>query len=431
MHRIKRAEIFFVFLLFTLKTFGNPAASAETISRAEAIRYAVENSENAQLARERANQLRAAGKQTSAFAKPQADIIGNYLELKTNAPEIPIRELAFPERDISSQVELRQLLYSGGRIWRSLELEKNIYRQAKQAERFGLREVVLGVKLAFDTVLFQKTRVDVLQDRTLQRQTELEDASDLHEVGMVTSLDVRQAKLRLNFAKDALEAGKADYLESLIDFNVVLGKSAESERLIPQGRLEDIPEIFPVIRKLHRVFSEGEVIDIEMQKTEAEAARLNYRIRRGEYFPEIQFVSTAGTQGESTNELDESWSIGLQFFWKIFDGGLIRSKVDEAAAELRSASENLERTRNEVSGQVEKITVDFQALQHRAELQNEAVILSRENYEDARGQYRAGTITLTRLGEFNLSYAEARFRLIEVYFLQRQLLARAEALLEQ
>ena len=56
--------------------------------------------------------------------------------------------------------------------------------------------------------------------------------------------------------------------------------------------------------------------------------------------------------------------------------------------------------------------------------------LSRQNYEDAREQYRAGTITLTQLGDFNLGYAEARFILQRLFFSRRGLLNNTEALLE-
>ncbi|MBW2368833.1 MAG: TolC family protein, partial [Deltaproteobacteria bacterium] len=97
---------------------------------------------------------------------------------------------------------------------------------------------------------------------------------------------------------------------------------------------------------------------------------------------------------------------------------------------LQVAGENLTRKKKELAGEVERIDFNAVALKERAEIQQETVALSRDNYKDARAQYRAGTITLTRLGDFNLAYAEARFLLLRVYFLQQELNSDVLALLE-
>jgi len=98
---------------------------------------------------------------------------------------------------------------------------------------------------------------------------------------------------------------------------------------------------------------------------------------------------------------------------------------------MKKTEESLSQTKKLLAGEIETVGVNIESLKQRISLQQEAVELSRENYEDARGHYRAGMITLTRFGEFNLSYAEARFNLLRIFFLRREQLTRAEALLEE
>jgi outer membrane protein TolC len=406
------------------------SVTAHAITRREAVQYAMDNAESIRMVRQNAQQTREVGRQSVAFLKPQVNLVGGYMRLETNAPKIPIPELDYPEKDLLAQAELSQILYAGGRILRSLELEKNLYKQADQQELSDIRDIVKVVKSTFDAVLFQKAAMDILQDRFVQRQKELEDARNLWEAGVVILLDVRQAQLSLNFADDGLKESEASHMQALIDFNVSMGRSGGEQLLFPKGTLDEMGDLDEMLHCLYAGIDNQDLLDIELRKTEAEAARLNHQIVRGDYYPELRFLSTAATQGESRTDMDEFWSVGLQMRWKFLDGGLTRARSAEAGAQLRSARENLERTKKDLSGLVEKISVNHETLQKRKLLQIEAVKLAEENYEDAREQYRAGTITLTDLGVFNLRFAEARFNLIQIYFLQRQLMVEAEALLE-
>lgn len=425
-----KKKVFTISIVFGAVILIFYTVTAYAITRHEAVQYAKDNAESIRIVRQSAKQTREVGRQSVAFLKPQVNLVSAYARLETNAPEIPIAELDYHEKDILAQAELSQILYAGGRIMSSLALEKNLYKQAEQQEISGIREIVKAVKSTFDAVLFQKAVVDILQDRFVQRQRELEDARNLWEAGVVILLDVRQAQLNLNFADDSLKESEASHKQALIDFNVAMGRSGNEQLLVPEGTLEDTDTLNEKIHSLYGAIDKQDLLDIDVRKTEAEAARLNHQIIRGEYYPELRFLSAATTQGESRTDMDEFWSVGLQMRWNLLDGGLARARSAEAGAQLRSAQENLERTKKNLAGLVEKISVDNESLKQRKLLQIEAVKLAEENYEDAREQYRAGTITLTDLGVFNLRFAEARFKLIQIYFFQRQLMVESEALLE-
>ena len=410
-------------------------SDAGAIGREEAVQYAMENAETIRIVRQDAFQTRQQARQAVSFLKPQADLEGGYWELGTNAPEVSlpfsIPELEYPDRQIAAETEFRQLLYAGGRIWKSLELEKNIYKQADQQEVLGIREIVKSVKLTFDSVLFQEAMVQILTDRLKQRNEELEDARDLWEVGMVTGLDVRQADVNVKFAQEALQTGEARREQALIDFNLAMGRRGVEDLLVPEGSLVDeSANLGPLVARLHERLQAEDLLDLQFSESRTEAAKLDYEIAKGAFYPSLEFVAGLQSDGESADDMDESWSVGLQFAWSILDGGLIRSRASEAGSKYQSAKENLERTRKDLEGRVQKIQVDYDSLGQRAQLLREAVALSKENYEDARSQYRAGTITQVWLGVFNLRYSEARFSLLQNYFLQRSLAAEAETLLE-
>ena len=127
--------------------------------------------------------------------------------------------------------------------------------------------------------------------------------------------------------------------------------------------------------------------------------------------------------------MDESWRVGLQASWDLMDGGAGRAAEAAARARMRRAEHAASQARKAVAGEMAAVRVNIESLAQRIILQREAVTLAAENYKDARGHYRAGTITLTRLGEFSLTTAEARFNLIRLYYLMRGQITRARTVL--
>ncbi len=162
----------------------------------------------------------------------------------------------------------------------------------------------------------------------------------------------------------------------------------------------------------------------------AEAARLQHKIATSGYFPEVVMVSSAESNGEEFDIMHESWNIGIQLQWDLYDGGLTRAEKANAKSEMKTAQAILAKLKKELAGNIEKIKTTDQSLEQRIKIQKESIEMSKKNYNDARSLYRLGTLTLTRLGEFSLNYAETRFGLLILYYNKRELLNKAESLFE-
>jgi outer membrane protein len=403
-----------------------PAAS-HAVTLEEAIGMALE-AEAARSAAYESDAIEADARARSAFTLPQVSVGGSYLRMDTNAQESPF--VQFPDENLTGRAEASQLLWAGGRITNSRRLKKDLYEKSLLTGRARVRDIKRDVRLAFYGVLYRKSLVDILTSRVLQREDELEDARALRDVGVVTSLDVRQAQLLRNTSLDDLRAQEAEYEAALIEFNLVLGRSGGGELLLPDGELIRAPGLDTLLEASKVALAEEELLELRAARNELSSTRHEKKITTGEFLPEIALVSTAESVKEGIFQEGESWTAGVQLRWNIFDGGLKRAKRAAADANLKIAGENLSSESKRMAGLVRNMEVRVRVLDERIDLQEEALALSEENYADARGHYRAGTITQTRLGEFNLAYAEARFNLKRLYFLERQLLAEIQALLE-
>jgi outer membrane protein TolC len=348
--------------------------------------------------------------------------------MDTNAQESPF--VQFPDENLSGRVEASQLLWAGGRIINSHRLKNDLYERSLLTWRARVRDVKRDVRLAFYSVLYRKSLLDILMNRVLQREEELEDARALRDVGMVTSLDVRQAQLLRNTSLDDLRAQEAEFEAALIEFNLALGRSGGEELLLPDGDLTRAAELGALLEAAKGALEDENLLELRTARNELSSKEHEKKITTGEFLPEFALVGTAESVKEGIFQEGESWTAGVQLRWSILDGGLKRAKRAAAAANLSIAGENFSIANKRLAGVVRNMEVRAKTLDERIALQEEALALSEENYSDARGHYRAGTITQTRLGEFSLSLAEARFNLKRLYFLEHQLLAKLQALLE-
>ncbi|MBF0226241.1 MAG: TolC family protein [Desulfobacterales bacterium] len=438
---MKKIKILGSILLFLVLI---PVASF-SVSLDEAIDMAIKNSEAMKIVISQSDSIKGEADKQISIIKPQLKAEGGYLVLDTNK-ENPLKKInptyasmlppeffslfEAPDKEIWASASLSQVVFAGGRIWRSIQLKKNLYEQADILVRSSKKEIKALVKLSYYGVLLQKALVEVMKDRFEQRKEELKDAESLRDVGMGTALDVRQAQLALNISTDTLTDGEAKYQEALINFNLALGRSGKDPILNPDGKLERSPTLPENIKKFEEYLNNDTLIDIQALKKEVNSANLQYKIAKGEMFPTVGLIGSIKTSGDETSDMSESWAIGAQLTWDIYNGGLIGAKKAVAISQKKKANDSLIKKRKEYEGLLENLKIQAQSLEKRIKIQEETVVLAKENYNDGREFYRAGTITQTRLSEFNLYYSEARFSLLGVYFKELELLTKIQALIE-
>lgn len=389
----------------------------------DAVRYALENGESASIVRREARETLEAGRSAGAFARPGLSLSGSWTELTDNA------DAATEDREITGEATLSQTIYAAGKLRDSRALEKNYSHRSELQEIIGNRDIVRRVKTLFVNVLHRQEELAIFQDRNLQRKMELEDATDLRDNGYATSLDVRQAMQSLNVSVSDLVSAERQLSDALIDFNTALGLPPGESPKTPRGDLALAPDMAPMLDAIEGRLETGELLDLRSDDAIEDGAMLDYRIAGAELFPRASVFLSGKTQGHETDGMTESVAAGVNLEWDIFSGGLNRSNKAAALARLKKAEDRSRLTQKELKAEVKSLGLKRTEVETKVKLQKESVALAKENYEDARGHYRAGTITLTRLGEFSLSYAEARFTLQSLFVRQRELAFDLEQLL--
>ncbi|MBF0378213.1 MAG: TolC family protein [Desulfamplus sp.] len=418
-------NIKFTILIFTL--FCSSYANAITLE--DAIKKALSSSDQARVIEESRKYSDAEAKKVDAFTKPRVDTSVKYYELGTTAEDNPF--IATPDRQMSTELTASKLLWAGDRISESRALKENLIKLAQTQESSMKRDLSKQVANAFLAVLYQQARITVLKDRVKQRTDELNDATDLFEAGMVTNLDVREAKLQFHVAEDALSSGQSEFHTALVDFNLAIGETGEETQtlLVPEGGLIRPQTLNEKLTKLEILYKEKQQIDIKKAQQAVSVAEKSLSIAKDESKPALSLIAGTEYIGEKAEDMEASWNVGAQMSWNFYDGGTIDANIASARADKKSREATLRQAEKSISGILNKLRTEVDSLNKRIKLQEETVVLSNDNYEDARGLYLNGTITLTRVGDFNLLYAEARFNLLQLYYLENVIAIEVQSLI--
>lgn len=403
--------------------------NACAITLKDSIAKALESSDQAGVIKEEKNYSNAEAEKIDGFTKTQIDTSVKYYELGTTAEESPF--IATPDRQMTTGITASKLLWAGDRINQSHSLKKDLKGLARLEESSMKRDLAKQVSSAFVDVLYQQARLDVLQDRVKQRSDELSDATDFFGAGMVTNLDVREAKLQLHVAKDDLRSGESQFHTALVDFNLTLGEGADHDLMVPEGMLVRPQGLNEKLLKLETFYKERKQIDVKKAEEAVNISQRSLNLAKDEAKPVVSLVAGTEYGGEKVADMEASWNVGAQLTWNFYDGGTIDAGIASARARQRSSKATLNQAEKSLSGTLNKLKTEVESLNRRIALQEETVALSNGNYEDARRLYGTGTMTLTRLGDFNLLYAEARFNLLQLYYLENVISIEVDSLLNE
>ncbi|KKL54852.1 hypothetical protein LCGC14_2261250, partial [marine sediment metagenome] len=200
-------------IAFAITLLALPSAWAITLD--EAIKTALDDGDDVQIAEQKAEAIRAGGRQKTALAGPRLELGASYTEMGTSAEPNPF--LTTPEKEYAYTAEASQLVWAGGRLIKSFQLRRSDDSLAGVTLLAGRRDVRREVTGAYYDVLFRDAVLDLARDRVAQREQELMDAEDLELAGMVTMLDVRQASMNLNLVREELEEVRVVRARAVID----------------------------------------------------------------------------------------------------------------------------------------------------------------------------------------------------------------------
>lgn len=412
-----------VTLIVTVLLVSTLISSSLAIELKEAQRLARRYSDQAQIINSQRDHDDAVARQTTSFIRPQLQGYARWMDLDSNDSNLLT---APPEREIAAGAKATQLLFAGGRIWNSVQLQSNLEQLAQLQQTGEQRTLEFDVAIGYIDVQRQQQIEIIATDRLTQRQQEFDDAQALFEVGSAPFLDVREARLAVQQAQNDLQAVESNLFVAITTFNRLLGRSTNDILLTPTQAFTRQPQIDRLLQQLQQQIKDNDQLNQLLSATNHDISKQQQQISKGEFWPTLSLVASGESYGTHRDTMNESTAIGLQLDWAILSGGETRAKTAQAQA-TRQRTRAL---KHKIDKQLLITYANLQRQHHdllkQMERQQQSVQLAKDNYEDSRALYTEGSITLSHLGQFNLAYAENRFSLTQLLYNHNQLFHRLQ-----
>ena len=313
----------------------------------------------------------------------------------------------------TTQVNLRQYLYRGGRVINSIKYSKYKLEVTQSILDKAKLEMIFEISRAYYTLLLSNSFVHLNQAILNNSRQHFEHINSLYKNGQASTTDVLQAKASLSTVSQAYQEsqtqaqGARALLNNLLFLanDVIVFPSTEfkytpKEIAFDQGLLKAM-QTRPEIKQLES--------QLKADKSAIEVARANSR-------PEIyaSWDYYARTHGAPTTTVNtRNWNdynvAGITFSWPIFDGWKTKALVEQAIVDLKQTQ--LEKTRlyGNIALEVKNAYLALKNAIEQIKTSQADILLYKNNLSTANDRYAQGLISSLDNHDAQLKYAVAVF----------------------
>jgi len=395
MSRSARYSLFALLALVLVWIGSSSAGTGEpTSTLKELVLQAIRTHEAVQLADSQIRRAQADIKLVGSALLPKLDLNGSYTFYNNDLSfELSPGEkfVVRPAQDWTASVDLRQTLFYGLRDWRARDIAR-LNRDIADLDRSTtINDLTLQVAGAFYDAVALAEWVEVRRIVLEENQKQLQVAERRFEVGEITIADVARWRAQVAAAKQALVVATGDAALARNRLERLVGV-ADLGELVSPGPIPIPPGAEDELTT--SAFEQR----LEMQTLihQLEAAGLFVRLRRGGWYPEVDFAAQYFQQKAGFPASD--WlSLTLSLRVPIYDGGLTKARVAKAKEDLREV-ELLEQTlQRTITDQVDSAYLGYRAADAVFDAASERTQAARLAYRQVERAYRVGEASTTDL----------------------------------
>lgn len=312
-------------------------------------------------------------------------------------------------------ISASQLLYSGGRTGAALDIARR-YRSAAESQLDEtLAEVEFQVKSAYYQALFADQLVAAAREALAQAERFLEQERLRHESGRASELDLLRAEVarenlrpRLVEAENASELARLNLMR-LVGLPLTQKVKLSSSLEVPDAGRESGVDPLALARRPA----------LEAMARQVEIREGQIKVARGEFLPSVALQMNYGRQIFPTDafRLEGDWrtdwsaTIGVQI--PIFSGLKRKAELDKARVELEQARLQLAQTRKLVEMEYEQARGERDRAVLEIEARGRTVEQAQRVHDLTELRYERGLATQLEVSEARLALLQARTNLAQ------------------
>ncbi|HEY0746371.1 MAG TPA: TolC family outer membrane protein [Steroidobacteraceae bacterium] len=315
-------------------------------------------------------------------------------------------------------IDLRQSLFR----WQNWEALKRADSQVAQAEadyQAAQQDLMTRVSQRYFDVLGAQDDLEAQQVALLSVNRQLDQAEARYQIGLIAITDVEEARAAHDSTAAAVIAAKRALASTWELLREIIGDPFDTlARPIEPFEMAS-PDPISEDRWVEMALQQN--LSLVSSRLSADIARENASITRGEHYPTLDLVGSAGkltNNGIDTFDngnpaggtfLDQKQrSIGIQLTIPIYSGGLVSSQVRQAVYQHRAAKERLERVARQTEHDARDAYLGVLSEMSRVKALHRAVDSNLVALRATESGYEAGTRTAVDVLQSRQQWVQAQ-----------------------
>jgi len=313
-----------------------------------------------------------------------------------------------------------------------------MYRAAQKADTVASMTelnaegtVTLGVGQQYLLALADASQIENAQARVKADQVALQQATDAHNAGVGTNLDVLRAKVQFETEQQAVVRVENTFAKDKIELNRRMGLPADQElTLTDKSPYSEFAEL-PLADAMKLAFARRkDLLSLEAQLEVAERARKAVKFER---LPSLSFNGHYGVLGETTGLYHGVFAAEGKLSVPIFEEGQLRGERAVADAQVNSLRQQIASLRVSIESQIRTAMLDVNSSAQLVKVAQSNVDLASEELDQASQRFNAEVDDNLAVVEAQAALAQAQSQLVGTlyqYNVSKLVLARNTGVVE-
>jgi outer membrane protein len=346
-------------VLLTIFLCAGRGASAQSLSRAEAVAQALGANPTVKMSLEQVMLLEGRIREARADALP--DITWNTLAMRSRDPgllnspnfdEFPpeFREALrpLPGNAFSTAADVRQTLFSF-KLGKALEAARVARTGGVQDVQRARQLTALDAIHAYNQLLFTMEQLRVIRTNVQSNQSHLDYARNRRTAGVATELEVLRAEVDLENARAEEIRADNEVSGARALLNTVMVRPT-SAPVVPTDTLAVVP--FPAEFDAAIKEALGARPELQLLRTQERVETLLIDVAAADAKPSIEFNGTYGFAVRRPRNIFDAdfsrWSAAINFRVPLFDGLRTGGRVAQARAQRNTTTQQIAALENQV-----------------------------------------------------------------------------------
>lgn len=391
---IKKIFALSVIIQFSLAA---TAFSAEQLTLEECIRAALDNHPDLAAAASRIDARQASVGQAASSARPQVSAGASY----TRSDNTVVNN---DSGSYNTNVQASQTLFDWGRNDLGIKGAKT-EMDAATADYLAARDTVINnVRAAYYGLNLAVREQEIARTRYENYERRLDWARSYYQAGSTAKIEVTKAEADLANSKLAVvksDASAEKYRSELA--------SAMGAPMLQIAQVQDVlePDGWNVQMETAVSTALENRPELAAQRKRVDYAKINLELQMKGKSPSIS--ASAGYNLYGSAPFDENgWTAGVSLSVPIFDGGLTKSKIEGARADMTTAEAQYESLANSVILEARRAWESLREARQSLDASIESERYAKETLELAQGRYKAGVGSSLEISDAVETYSSAQ-----------------------